>query len=361
MKAVSKHTRAASDAANRKPIALAEDLEATDVQGRLHEFVMMEKFDGVRYVWDGEHFSTKAGKQKIAPPALLAAMLPNIPLDGELWAGRMRFDQCVRMTGGHVNDGLKYVVFDTRDQPERPFKQRLADVRARLQALGADPSRVDVVEVLPCTCGGACLQGLAARDGNNVEGCGVDGCPAEFLKRVVDAGGEGIILRRDVSWKAGKHREVLKVKLRYDHEAVVVGAKPVVVHRSSDGIDARASLQLRSINQPGPVKFCECRPGSCQQQHVIDVPWKNARPVPCNPHDQLAAEALGWVTTPGRPGFYHPPPGTVVTYQYQRGMSTGHPRFPHFLRVHAADCDCDACALAAADARNQATLAAPVV
>ena len=58
---------------------------------------------------------------------------------------------------------------------------------------------------------------------------------------------------------------------------------------------------------------------------------------------------------------YHPPPGTVVTYQYQRGMSTGHPRFPHFLRVHAVDCDCDACALAAADARNQATLAAPVV
>ena len=147
-----------------------------------------------------------------------------------------------------------------------------------------------------------------------------DGCPAEFLKRVVAAGGEGIILRRNTSFKAGKHREVLKVKLRYDHEAVVVGAKPVVTHSSSDRIEARESLSLRSINQPGPVARCDCRPDGLCQQHIIDVPWKNARPTPCNPHDRVAAEALGWVTTPGRPGFYHPPPGTVVTYQPDRAL-----------------------------------------
>ena len=215
---------------------------------------------------------------------------------------------------------------------------------------------MDVVETLKCECDGACLASLAARDGQRVAACagfhaGRPGCPAEFLGRVVAAGGEGIVLRRDVGgWKAGKHKEVLKVKLRYDHEAVVVGAKP-------GGED---SLVIRTINQPGPVTRCDCRccnhelckeRRSCScapdRQHLISVPWMKDNQKVGMPKDFDEARARGWEQVENKASFFIPKPGSVVTYQYQRGISTGHPRFPNFTRLHDSECDCAACRLAA--------------
>ena len=373
----SKHARVKTD--NTSQIALAEDLKAADHKLRnFHEWVMMEKFDGMRWVWSGSGFSTKAGNQQAPPPESIRAMLPSIPLDGELWAGRLRFDHVGGHTGAPAEHreeywaSLKYVVYDTKDQPERPLTERLSAIRAQLKARPAhDSSRIDVVEALPCRCSGACLAGLEKRNNEFVKPCpGFSaenpGCPAEFLTRVVKAGGEGIILRRNTSWKAGKeHREVLKVKLRYDHEAVVVGAKM-----------EKESLRIRSINQPTVVGKCDCRCSiTCVRNkelcrcepadyHIIDVPWSkmctvceaSASDCHCpkgteklDPWDEKACRARGWVDSQGKPGFFHPPPGAVVTYRYQRGISTGHPRFPKFARVHPAGCDCEPCVWAATD------------
>ena len=32
-----------------------------------------------------------------------------------------------------------------------------------------------------------------------------------------------------------------------------------------------------------------------------------------------------------------PPPGTIITYSYQKGLENGQPRFPRFVRVRPAE------------------------
>ena len=172
-------------------------------------WVMMEKYDGFNYSWDGERFSTKNGNQRAEPPKSLEPFLPSTPCDGEVWAGRDHFDKVFRTEWPN----RKYVIWDTRHRPQLNFTERLADVRAHLEARDADRSQVEVAEALHVRCAGACLESLIARDGDDVKVCeGFNeenpGCPAEFLMRVVEVRGEGIILHRNTSWRAGKHRDV---------------------------------------------------------------------------------------------------------------------------------------------------------
>jgi hypothetical protein len=140
----------------------------------------------------------------------------------------------------------------------------------------------------------------------------------------------------------------LKVKLRYDYEATIVGA-----------ILKKDALRLRSINHPFDPTLdasrCRCHDEGHQLpcdsgQHIFSVPWRNK----CG-NDRRAAEARGWVETlPTRKGFFHPPPGTVVTYQTQRGLGDSHPRYQTLKHVHEAECDCDACRLVCSRAHGAA-------
>ena len=75
------------------------------------------------------------------------------------------------------------------------------------------------------------------------------------------------------------------------------------------------------------------------------------------PQDFDEARARGWEQVENKASFFIPKPGSVVTYQYQRGISTGHPRFPNFTRLHDSECDCAACRLAA-EMRAKETAAA---
>jgi ATP-dependent DNA ligase len=50
-----------------------------------------EKYDGVRALWTGTELQSRQGLP-IRAPAWFTAGWPATPLDGELWAGRGRFD-----------------------------------------------------------------------------------------------------------------------------------------------------------------------------------------------------------------------------------------------------------------------------
>jgi DNA ligase-1 len=47
-------------------------------------WLLSEKFDGVRAVWNGETFFSKQGNE-IRPPEFITQSLPAFPLDGEFW------------------------------------------------------------------------------------------------------------------------------------------------------------------------------------------------------------------------------------------------------------------------------------
>src|SRR5512145_1134011 len=54
-------------------------------------YLVSEKLDGVRAIWDGERLRFRSGRD-IKAPAWFIAGLPKTPLDGELWLGRGRFE-----------------------------------------------------------------------------------------------------------------------------------------------------------------------------------------------------------------------------------------------------------------------------
>jgi DNA ligase 1 len=54
-------------------------------------YLVSEKLDGVRALWDGKVLRFRSGRT-IAAPAWFTAKLPKEPLDGELWLARGQFD-----------------------------------------------------------------------------------------------------------------------------------------------------------------------------------------------------------------------------------------------------------------------------
>jgi DNA ligase-1 len=56
------------------------------------DFLVSEKLDGVRALWDGQLLRFRSGRRIVAPGWFLAG-LPTTPLDGELWLGRGSFDR----------------------------------------------------------------------------------------------------------------------------------------------------------------------------------------------------------------------------------------------------------------------------
>jgi DNA ligase-1 len=128
-------------------------------------WLMSEKLDGWRLLWDGSEFVLRSGEVLNVPDSWKVGM-PSCPLDGELFAGRGEFNSIsTRIANGF--DGLKFYVFDAPSA--LPFKRRI-------QALaGMDlPPHVELVRFQVC------------RDTQHL---------VEFADDVVSNGGEGAVVR----------------------------------------------------------------------------------------------------------------------------------------------------------------------
>ena len=85
------------------------------------QYLISEKFDGVRAIWDGKTFYTRRGNE-INAPAWFTKDLPKTTLDGELWLGRGQFDA---LSGAVRKDvpmdeewkKISYMVFELPDAP----------------------------------------------------------------------------------------------------------------------------------------------------------------------------------------------------------------------------------------------------
>ena len=166
-------------------------------------YLVSEKLDGVRALWDGQALRFRSGRT-VAAPAWFLAQLPSEPLDGELWRGRQQFDALsatVRRTEPVDAEWrrVKYHVFEL-PAGEGVFEQRAE----RLKTLAGGVVEVVAQLRLPSP---AALR--------------------EHLKQVVAAGGEGLMLHRaDAQLASGRSDLLLKLKPQADAEAVVVGHVP---------------------------------------------------------------------------------------------------------------------------------------
>lgn len=166
-------------------------------------YLVSEKLDGVRALWDGATLRFRSGRAVVAPAWFLAA-LPKTPLDGELWMGRRRFDElsgAVRRSEP-VDAEWRRITYRVFELPagDGPFERRIAQIRT----LASDI-------VVPVE---------QQRFASNAE-------LRARLKQVVDAGGEGLMLHRaDAPVASGRSELLLKLKPLADAEAVVVGHEP---------------------------------------------------------------------------------------------------------------------------------------
>ncbi len=237
-------------------------------------FLVSEKYDGVRAVWDGRRLRFRSGLA-VSAPAWFVAGLPASPLDGELWLGRGRFEALMGTVRRQVADdaawrGVRYMVFEL-PEGEGDFEARCERIRSVVQQ-AACPWLVAVPQATV-----ASRQALAQR-----------------LDEVIRGGGEGLMLHRaDASYAVGRSRTLLKLKPLHDAEA------QVIAHVAGRGKHAGRLGALRVRTQAG-VEF------------LIGTGFSDAqRESP-------------------------PPLGAIVSFTHRGFTDDGVPRFASFLRMHVA-------------------------
>lgn len=173
----------------------------------LADYWVSEKYDGVRGYWDGGALFTRGGR-RIAAPAWFTAGWPRVALDGELWAGRGRFEHAQSTVARETPDdaawrAMRYMVFDLPAHPGR-FDERRVALEQIVAAL-------DV----------AWVQAVAQRK------LADRAALRALLKATLDAGGEGLMLHRGASlYCAERSDDLLKLKPYEDAEAIVVAHRP---------------------------------------------------------------------------------------------------------------------------------------
>lgn len=133
--------------------------------------------DGVRAYWSGSNFYSRGGNEFFAP-AWFTADLPRTPLDGELWCGRGLFQRCVGIVKTKLTEhpDWKYVTYLVFDAPSH--KGKFEERYKWLQ------DNIDVTK--PTT--------YAAVVGHEL--CTSKDHLVAQLNKVLDMGGEGIMLRQ---------------------------------------------------------------------------------------------------------------------------------------------------------------------
>ncbi len=249
------------------PLLLAQ---SWDTAADLTDWWMSEKLDGVRAYWDGKQFLSRQGNQYHAPD-WFSKGLPQLPLDGELWLDRKKFQRTVGIArrqdkSDHWKE-LRFLVFDA--------PQADGDFESRLEFL-AD-----------------CLRPKKQPYATLHEQIRCEGTKhmRQQLARIEAIGGEGLMLRQPGSvYEVGRSSTLLKVKNFHDAEATVMDHQPgkgkfkgmlgALMVQLDDGTDFSVGTGFSDAQRAAP-----------------------------------------------------PPIGSKITFRYQELTDAGVPRFPSFVRT----------------------------
>ena len=235
------------------------------------QYLVSEKLDGVRGIWDGQTLRFRSGRT-INAPAWFLDGLPKRPLDGELWMGRGTFERLSGIVRREVSDDaewrqVRYMIFELPGAPGT-FAQRAEQIREAVKQANVPWLRE--------------IEQFRVVDRDSLK---------KRMKEVVKAGGEGLMLHRaDAPYETGRSDTLLKMKPWEDAEAVVIG------HLPGKGKHAGQMGALRVRAEDGR----EFSLGNGFTDRVRSDP---------------------------------PPVGTTVTYRYHDLTRSGLPRFASFLRV----------------------------
>lgn len=188
------------------PVLLAHKWENEDPSG----WHMSEKLDGVRAWWDGKQFLSRLGNVYHAPEWFKAMLPKDTKLDGELFAGRGKFQQTVSAVRKLVPtdsewEQISYVIFDA-PEVKGTFEERMTHLNEHFHPYETEE--------------GVAVHQVCVLNQNICENADT---LAAYLANVEEQGGEGVMLREPKSaYEEGRSTTLLKVKTFFDDEATVV-------------------------------------------------------------------------------------------------------------------------------------------
>ncbi|WP_412479554.1 DNA ligase [Azonexus sp. IMCC34839] len=240
-------------------------------QNDVARYLVSEKLDGVRAIWDGQTLRFRSGRT-IHAPAWFVAALPKQALDGELWAGRGSFERLSGIVRKEAPDDaewreVRYMIFELPGAAGT-FAERAAQIEAVVRSANVPWLRE--------------ISQFRVEHRSSLQ---------KRLNEVVRAGGEGLMLHlADAPYQTGRSDVLLKLKPLLDAEA------EVIAHQPGKGKYAGQLGALR-VRTPEGKEFLLGSGFTDQQRREPPVI------------------------------------GSIVTYRYRDLTAKGLPRFASFLRL----------------------------
>jgi DNA ligase 1 len=237
----------------------------------VRDYLVSEKLDGIRAIWDGQQLISRQGNP-IHAPAWFTKRFPKQALDGELWIARGKFELLsgtVRQTNPDEQAWRKvvYYVFELPNA-KGPFTDRVKQIEELVHQTNSPYLKA--------------VKQFRVEDQTSLK---------RTLDWVVARHGEGLILHRaDASYVTGRNHALLKLKPQLDAEATVIAYLP----GKGKYLGKMGALL---VQMPDGTQF------------KLGTGFSDAERA-------------------------HPPPiGSQVTYTYRDITKKGKPKFASFLRV----------------------------
>ena len=237
----------------------------------INDYWISEKLDGMRGYWNGKNLLTRQGNPIYLPKGF-SDNWPNVPLDGELWSARGKFQEIISCTRKKTPSPkcwqhIKFMVFDLPESTLH-FSQRIQQINQYL----AQSSSQTIAMITQFTLT------------NNKQ-------LFTKLDEVVALGGEGLMLHhKKAYYHSGRNAHLLKLKPYQDAEATV----------------------LKHIKGKGKYKTML---GALLVENAQGIQFKIGTGFSDNERQ-------------------HPPKiGSKITYKYIGKTKRGVPRFASFLRI----------------------------
>ena len=258
--------------------------------GSFDGYVMSEKLDGVRALWDGVALKSRSGK-KFAAPHCFTQNFPPFALDGELYIAKNKFEEtlsAVSQSKCEAWQRVKYFVFDVPNATGT-LTQRLEVLQSYLNALKKAQKETYPLFIIAQT-------PIKSKDELN-----------KALQRVVKSGGEGLVVRKNSApYENFRTKNAMKLKIYEDSEC------KVIAHNAGKG---KFAHKLGSI--------------TCEQEIIIKEDTSDFK----TGKTKLVRFKIG-------SGFSdkereNPPPiNSLITYKFNGYTKNGIPKFPVFLRPY---------------------------
>ncbi|TMP12513.1 DNA ligase [Pseudoalteromonas sp. S3178] len=211
--------------------------------GNIENYLVSEKFDGVRAIWTGDKLITRKGNA-INAPAWFIEPLPPTWLDGELWIARNKFALVsgivrTKIPNNHDWQSVVYQVFDMPD-PSIPFSTRYQNYSQLVEKLN-----------LPH------IKAVKQYSFNSLQ------LLTSYFKDLTTQGAEGVMLHlASAKYKSGRSDALLKLKPYLDAEAVVIehlsgkgkyqGMLGAIRVKTSDGQEFKIGTGFSDVQRKNP-------------------------------------------------------------------------------------------------------------